>query len=435
MPISSVKRRAGLVVATAFVAAAALYAWAGPKDAADWPVLTAAHPVDVAHGAAGTPVLGDHAAYDLFSWMSFVALNSSPDGTVLGKTGDNETLWSSWMEDFQVLVTDGQTPPPWGTPMQVPAACKAVSGAQDVSRVISHTAKMHGVVGLFDQAQAGPLIDRNGAYVRYEILINAPMYDYIRDNGLYTQAGLNAFGQIDFPAGSLDTGQIGAIMVKAAWKVLGVGDDPTRFHVSRAYVVDEQANTCAPELLGLVGFHISTKTKSAPQWIWSTFEHVDNAPDKGEARPGGHYNFYDADCASRQPTSSCVPNALPETPWNPQNPGQYSVQVERVTPIDPQTAAMTASFQQALRDVNPNSVWANYMLVGTQYPQRPTDPTDPQGRPFPPYLANTTIETFLQGDTPPVSSSCIACHNRATATASAKPSDFTYILSRVTAKD
>lgn len=111
------------------------------------------------------------------------------------------------------------------------------------------------------------------------------------------------------------------------------------------------------------------------------------------------------------------------------------MQVERVTPINANTAAINARFQQALRDVNPDSVWANYMLVGTQHPQLPTDPTDPQGRPFPLYLANSTIETFLQGDTPPVSSSCIACHNRATATANAKPSDFTYILSRVTAKD
>lgn len=28
--------------------------------------------------------------------------------------------------------------------------------------------------------------------------------------------------------------------------------------------------------MGLVGFHIVQKTPSAPQWIWSTFEQVDN---------------------------------------------------------------------------------------------------------------------------------------------------------------
>ena len=28
--------------------------------------------------------------------------------------------------------------------------------------------------------------------------------------------------------------------------------------------------------VGLVGFHIAQKTETSPQWIWSTFEHVDN---------------------------------------------------------------------------------------------------------------------------------------------------------------
>jgi hypothetical protein len=294
---------------------------------------------------------------------------------------------------------------------------------------------MDGVVGLFDQAQAGPLIDQNGSYVRYEIAINEPMYNYIRDNRLSNQKGLDAFGQINFPSSSLDTGKIGAIMVKAAWKVLGAGDDPSRFHVSRTYVFNQQANTCEVEALGLVGFHISAKTVSAPQWIWSTFEHADNAPDAGAAEAGAHYSFFDPGCATLRPRSDCAPNALSPTPWNPAIPNQIPVQVERVTPIDAATAAINKKFQRLLQDVNASSVWANYMLVGTQYPQSPNDPTDPQGRPFPQFLANSTIETFLQGSVPPVSSSCIACHNRATATASAKHSDFTYILSRVTAKD
>lgn len=416
-----------MVTAAAVVFTTGLYAKARSEVGAGTPALSTEHPVDLSRG-----MVGDREEHDLFSWKSFVALNATPSGALPGETGDTETVWSTWMEDFQVLVADGQTPPPWGTPMQLPAVCQAISGTGGTNRVITHTSKMDGVVGLFNQAQAGPLIDRNGAYVRYEILINEPMYDYIRDNRLYNQTGLNAFGPIDFPAGSRE---VGAIMIKAAWKVMGAGDDPTRFHVSDAYVFDQQANSCTHESLGLVGFHISTKTQSAPQWIWSTFEHVQNAPDMGTASPGANYIFFDPDCALQQPVESCQPNVLPDTPWDPHPLGQYAVQVERVTPIDAQTASINAKFQQALRDLDPDSVWANYMLVGTQYPQLPTDPTDPQGRPFPPYLANTTIETFLQGDTPPVSSSCIACHNRATATAAAKPSDFTYILSRVTAKD
>jgi hypothetical protein len=33
----------------------------------------------------------------------------------------------------------------------------------------------------------------------------------------------------------------------------------------------------------LAGFHLMTKTPSAPQWIWSTFEQVD--PGKTASRP------------------------------------------------------------------------------------------------------------------------------------------------------
>src|SRR6056297_1839158 len=219
MLTSDFKARVVAVVAVAFAAATGLYAWAGAEGDNDVLDLRGGHPVDVARGdTTGTSGPADSAAYDLFSWLSFVALNSSPNGEVLGENRDNDTLWSTWMEDFQVLVSDGQALPPWGAPIQLPAACQALSDTSGLSRVITHTAKMDGVVGLFNQAQAGPLIDRNGNYVRYEILINEPMYGYIRNNRLYNQAGLNAFGRIDFPAGSLETEEIGAIMVKAAWK-------------------------------------------------------------------------------------------------------------------------------------------------------------------------------------------------------------------------
>ncbi len=419
----------------AIVVVAGIYAQASPRSDETAFTLSGGYPIDVPGGVgAGDTGPGARSAYDVFSWQSFIALNSPTDGGMPGENGDNETLWSTWMEDFQVLVSDGQTPAPWGAPLRLPTACKTLTDGDGITRILTHASKVDGVVGLFDQAQAGPLIDQNGSYVRYEILINEPMYTYIRDNRLYNQAGLNAFGQIDFPSGSLDTSTVGAIMVKAAWKVMGAGDDPSRFHVSRAHVFNQQANTCAVETLGLVGFHISTKTVSAPQWIWSTFEHQGNAPDADAPGTGAHYSFFDPQCATKRPGPDCAPNALPPTPWNPQLPNQKPVQVERVTRIDATTAALNTKFQQLLRGVNAHSVWANYMLVGTQFPQLPDDPTDPQGRPFPQYLANTTIETFLQGRVPTVSSNCIGCHNRATATTSAKFSDFTYILSRVTAK-
>ena len=61
--------------------------------------------------------------------------------------------------------------------------------------------------------------------------------------------------------------------------------------------------------------------------------------------------------------------------------------------------------------------------------------------PAPPYLANSTLETYTQGTTPLASSSCMACHANATSfqprpatgEASRSPfnqSDFTFTLEK-----
>ena len=44
-------------------------------------------------------------------------------------------------------------------------------------------------------------------------------------------------------------------------------------------------------------------------------------------------------------------------------------------------------------------------------------------------LANITLETYIQGTTRNVSSSCVACHGNAGMT-TGRPSDFTYLLER-----
>ena len=70
----------------------------------------------------------------------------------------------------------------------------------------------------------------------------------------------------DFPFGT-DT-EVGSIMLKASWKVLGNNDDPKKFHTTKAYVYDnpdEHAGVkaaCKLQTVGLVGFHIGTKLKA-----------------------------------------------------------------------------------------------------------------------------------------------------------------------------
>ena len=117
---------------------------------------------------------------------------------------------------------------------------------------------------------------------------------------------------------------------------------------------------------------------------------------------------------------------------------------------------MNTIFQSMLA----NSVWKNYMLISTQWPSafgctslksRNPSAADPKNdfhkqpdmtcSPAPTFMANSTLETYSQGEVPIASSSCIACHGNAVGfqrTASnpqpGKPnlnqSDFTFILEK-----
>ena len=62
-------------------------------------------------------------------------------------------------------------------------------------------------------------------------------------NTLYSQDGQTAFlaqpnATISFPQGSNSTKSYGAIEVKAAWKQIGAGDDPTKFYTVVATLID-----------------------------------------------------------------------------------------------------------------------------------------------------------------------------------------------------
>lgn len=371
--------------------------------------------------------------FDEFSWQSFVALNWAPDNSgTIGENGDNATVWETWKNVYDVFLPKGADPGPWNTPAQVPAACEGFEGM-----VISQVGKTPDLLtGDIQPFKTGPLIDQNGVYTRFQIVINEEMFNYIYDNKLYSFDEQQKFKQpAVFPEGDNEKKVWGAIMVKSSWKVMGEGDDPDRFHTTDALVYTPASDdpkmeeSCVKQKVGLVGLHIATKTKICPQWIWSTFEHVDNAPTFGETQNRDHYNYYKK--GAKTPI-----NEAPARPWGPNIPNQTPTQVERLTPIFEGTAALNKEYQEALREVNPNSVWQHYELVGTQWPVDPED--KPLGNPFPVFLANATLETYIQGIVKDgkvklvngVSSSCMGCHNGATMKANGFASDFTFILER-----
>lgn len=383
--------------------------------------------------------------FDVFSWQSFIALNwpANDDGTpkdsiTFGADQSGPTVWQSWKSSREIFLPNGEKPNAWGQVENIPIVCDSIDPELLKKGVIklTHINKSHNANVLDESGepfQTGPLIDQNGNYTRYEILTNKVMFDYIVDNTLYNQEGQAAFGKdADFPFSQPDSikskDKEGAIMVKAAWIVMDGKYDASKFHTTYALVYDnphEQAGVkpaCKLQKVGLVGFHIAHKTKGDPQWIWSTFEHVANAPTQGEPVDRDFYNFYNAE-------SKAAVNTPPARPWNPANTDTPPTQVERVIAIDDDAKALNTKYQAALEKLYKGSVWANYELISTQWPTDPNSVSDLTGRPAPTFLANATLETYIQGSVPQTSSNCIACHNNADMT-NGMFSDFTYLLQR-----
>jgi len=239
--------------------------------------------------------------FDVFSWESFIALNwpANSDGSAntqvtIGQAPEAMRVWQHYKESRDIFLPNGETPPGWNQANPPPAVCKAADG----TRVLTQAGKTPNVLDESGEPfQTGPLIDQNGQYARFEILTNQVMFDYIIEHQLYSQTGQQTFAaDADFPF-STDT-KVGSIMLKAAWKIIGANDDPTGFYTTDAYVYDnpdENAGVeahCQLKKVGLVGLHIGTKVKNNPQWIWSTFEHVNNAPTQGGVADKPHYNFW-----------------------------------------------------------------------------------------------------------------------------------------------
>ena len=171
-------------------------------------------------------------------------------------------------------------------------------------------------------------------------------------------------------------------MLKVSWKILAQSEiDAQNFHMVDALVLmpvdprmpadDREAKRpCLPETLGLIGFHAVHKTASRPQWIWTSFEHVKNVPDKDQVAAktfDGPYNFFNANCRDDCPVNETPPRQF----WQPDyalklnfKDSRFKSQIVRETPLTHATSNMNTLFQSMLQD----SVWKNYMLVNTQWP-------------------------------------------------------------------
>jgi len=420
--------------------------------------------------------------FDFYSWRTFVALNSPADGktTIDRSQADTPTRWED-MDNFKQLL-DVMLPakmprPKWPTDRKgmedekvrlMPEECRTLSKQMPDRMIVKMIEESFN-----EPFKTGPLIDQQGHYAIFDILMNRQMFDYISKNHLDTKAGqmsaANSGLAIDFPPGQNSDGTLGAFMLKVSWRILGPDEiNAKNFHMVKALVLmppgdPKVKRPCLPETLGLIGFHAVHKTASRPQWIWTSFEHVKNVPDKDEVAANkldGPYNFFKANCSGDCPT----PNATPPQPWDPdpalqlrfRKDDSFKSQIVRETPLTDAAKNMNKIFHSMLQ----GTVWENYMLISTQWPSAfgctslhaqsldaPAPKTDflkqpdMNCSPAPTYLANSTLETYSQGDIPLASSSCIACHGNAVSfqmrPSNPKPgevhlnqSDFTFMLEK-----
>jgi hypothetical protein len=374
--------------------------------------------------------IGNQPFVDNLAWYTFIGLNWPAPQTLTqrgvpdrqnviggvkggggGEGGDppmpvGPTVWETYKDTDDIYLNPPVRPKSFDAPESIPQPCllKARANPAAARRTLVQTAKVSDVLKDFKQAfTMQPLIDQNGQKVWYEIKVNRAYYDYVVNNGFYdsrNQAGKNIF----FPFSSNTTGDVPAIKVKAAWKVMGgpgsrQPDDFRKFYTTQAFVYDPDTKVCSVETVGLVGLHVVMKTAQLPQWSWATFEHVDNAPDQQAGpTPGKLYNFFSSQCAG-------CPLNTPPSQTNPNMP----TQVVRVVPVSNDAQGPNSIFQQALQSLRADNVWQYYMLVDAQWAGTRT----PLGVPSQPkFLANTTQETYLQQPVVDTGSphGCINCH-------------------------
>ncbi|WP_298902065.1 hypothetical protein [uncultured Psychroserpens sp.] len=389
-------------------------------------------------------------SFDNFSWQSFVALNwpsdasGKPIGSNITDYPDSLRVWERFTEASKVFSAGDKS-------------LAEFKSKNPKSKIVSQDSKVADDLHLsgFLEADDYPLIDRNLNFVIYEVKMNAVEEQYIKDNNLNTKEGIYNYykskNTIELPT---QTNTLpGAIEIKASWRILdqNKGDDPNKYYTQNATIFVTSENSISGEAfsfdctIGLVGLHVLRKTHEFENWIWSTFEHIDNVPDnvqKAQTDQEKQWSFYNSECLScpvNQPPSHVPGDVVKKDTvykWNTKAPyaeryatvipgeaiGQkFGTQVTRVYPIYYCTEQLNAIWQAKLKSLG--SVFENYKLVGTQW-MVPTDGTPPPLKINAPYLlANTTAETYMQE-----TSSCISCHTFAGIEYNIKAQDTTIFI-------
>lgn len=302
------------------------------------------------------------------------------------------------------------------------------------------------------------LVDQSKNYILSEIRMNPVEVGQIVNENWYSADNLQGFNNTVYRSGAnpfalacsqkhpygtyerefpcLNNNDVGALELKAAWMVLPdlTPDEiesqyPTYYTTKRTFLFKEDTRADGQEKLvtvpvALIGFHVVQKT-SRQAWSWATFEHLDNAPERGHNCEKTSYNLFNPNC-----DKNCEPNhPYAKTPylWRDEYPHavtrnknngeikeQIPSQIIRMIPITKVAKSLNEEWQKKLKEIKSDFIWQNYELIGVQWLKSPSDPYPDGGFPnaeplSSPGLANVALEPYTQTK-PPVGSSCINCH-------------------------
>jgi hypothetical protein len=416
-----------------------------PRDVFDLSVFDRFRSNSKLDVAAASKFLGDlsdknlpmaQSLFDVLAWKAFLALNwaAKPDGEPDPgkdfKDVQSPRVWEFWEPSSEIFLAAGQKPRPWSNSPRDAALDHFKAGWR--MNIAANEGK---------QAFSGPLIDQNGNWVHYVSLVNRAEFDYIVENELYNLEGQAAYlneHRVEFPLN--DDLRYGAIEIKLAWKILTSEEEKSgRFFVRRMPVVryrppapqlasetppahksgrtTDNGTSPPPEetTVGLVGMHIAMRTRSSPQWIWATFEQIDNTRLDPAAAEAAHPLPPKPSLSNPDdPEALVLANVLPPynasggvQDWDESEP-LPPVEVLRLVPPPQGTAKVNALAQAYLR--SQGSVFRFYELDGTQWPKHPKAPAIPGGQDSAPqsitrkmpgevvpvYLTNSTMETYFQ---------------------------------------
>jgi hypothetical protein len=369
----------------------------------------------------GNPI----AYFDDYSWRAFIALvwprlngqRGVPDPNLPITTVGTPLVFETYKADWETFQPNG-TPPSafndntsyWtSNPSQSPCPL-----AKPGDFLLAPVAKFGnvGLAGVGDLVSV--LIAQNGTFVRYIAAYNQIEFNQILQNQLYLAANLP---QNKNPTGPSIVFQSGSLDIKSAWIDMTNVPNPQRYYSRLAWLLDPISSQCSqtPVSVGLVGLHIVQKTPSRPQWIWSTFEQIDNVPQPGyvppnpPAPPSHVFTFNNG-------TATPMPGSPPaDFIWsNARNAttAPSPVNIQRLKPINSSTANTNGIWQSALKARN--SVWQFYQLTMTQWPvpgDAPANPGSPNftfpGTGATSAFSNTALETWDQNN---IRTGCMNCH-------------------------